>query len=94
MSLRTLVQVTQDLGIDMAIPVSVKLGELGNVFQRIVNAGQQPHLSIPETEASRYRKHCQLVFKSSLMAVSGISLVSFFFFAFSPTVGKFSALLY
>ncbi|CAA7401611.1 unnamed protein product [Spirodela intermedia] len=63
-------RVTQDLGIEMPIPVSTKLGEFTNVFQRIIGAAQHPHLSIPETEAGKYRKQCQLVFKSTLMAVS------------------------
>ncbi|XP_078444372.1 MIRO-related GTP-ase 1 [Wolffia australiana] len=69
-------RVTQDLGIEMAIPVSMKLGELTNVFQRIISSAECPHLGIPETEAGKYRKHCQLVLKSSLMAVSvGAALV-------------------
>uniref|UniRef100_A0A1D1Y008 Mitochondrial Rho GTPase n=1 Tax=Anthurium amnicola TaxID=1678845 RepID=A0A1D1Y008_9ARAE len=60
----------QDMGLETPIPVSVKLAEFNNVFQRIMNAAQHPHLSIPETEAGKYRKHCRQLFKSSLVVIS------------------------
>ncbi|MQM18320.1 hypothetical protein Taro_051309 [Colocasia esculenta] len=63
-------RVSQDMGIETPIPVSMKLSEFNNVFQRIINAAQHPHLSIPETEAGKYRKQCRQLFTSSLMAIS------------------------
>ncbi|EMS67255.1 Mitochondrial Rho GTPase 1 [Triticum urartu] len=47
-------RVSQDMGIETPIPISVKLKDLNSIFCRIVHAAQRPHLSIPETEADHY----------------------------------------
>ncbi|CAA3028311.1 mitochondrial Rho GTPase 1 [Olea europaea subsp. europaea] len=49
----------------------MKERDLNNVFSKIVNAAEKPHLSFPETDAGRTRKrYCQLV-NHSLIFVSG-----------------------
>ncbi|CAH9073685.1 unnamed protein product [Cuscuta epithymum] len=63
-------RVSQDMGIEAPIPISSKLGDFSNLFQRIVNAAERPHLSIPETEAGRSRKQYHRLINRSLMFVS------------------------
>lgn len=63
-------RVSQDMGIEAPIPISSKLGDFNNVFRRIVHAAEHPHLSIPETEAGRSRKHYHRLVNRSLMFVS------------------------
>ncbi|XP_059652447.1 mitochondrial Rho GTPase 1-like [Cornus florida] len=63
-------RVSQDMGIEAPIPISTKLGDFNNVFRRIVTAAEHPHLSIPETEAGRSRKHYHRLINRSLMFVS------------------------
>ncbi|VFQ69088.1 unnamed protein product [Cuscuta campestris] len=63
-------RVSQDMGIEAPIPISAKLGDFSNLFQRIVNAAERPHLSIPETEAGRSRKQYHRLVNRSLMFVS------------------------
>ncbi|KAF8401667.1 hypothetical protein HHK36_012613 [Tetracentron sinense] len=62
--------VSQNMGIEAPIPVSLKLGDLNNVFRRIVSVAEHPHLSIPETEAGRNRKQYHRLVNRSLMFVS------------------------
>jgi hypothetical protein len=64
-------QVSQDMGIEIPIPISVRLRDLNNIFPRIVHTAQQPHLSIPETEAGKTRRQYRQLLNSSLMVVSG-----------------------
>lgn len=61
------------MGIDAPITISTKLGDLNNVFRKIVIAAEHPHLSIPETEAGKRRKQYNRLINRSLMFVSGIS---------------------
>lgn len=63
-------RVSQDMGIETPIPISVKLRDLNNIFCRIVYAAQQPHLSIPETEAGKTRRQYRQLLNRSLMVVS------------------------
>lgn len=49
----------------------MKLGEIGNLFRRIVDAAQRPHLNIPETEQGRIRKHYRRLIKRSLTVAAG-----------------------
>ncbi|KAK1410736.1 hypothetical protein QVD17_37275 [Tagetes erecta] len=63
-------RVSQDMGIEAPIPISTKLGDFNNVYRRIVRAAEHPHLSIPETEAGKTRKHYHRVLNRSLMVVS------------------------
>ncbi|KAL6636691.1 hypothetical protein ACP70R_024263 [Stipagrostis hirtigluma subsp. patula] len=63
-------RVSQDMGIEMPIPISVRLRDLNNIFCRIVHAAQQPHLSIPETEAGKTRRQYRQLLNRSLMVVS------------------------
>ncbi|KAL5068726.1 hypothetical protein RYX36_019613 [Vicia faba] len=64
------IRVSQDMGVEAPIPISVKLGDFNNVFHRIVKAAEHPHLSIPETEAGKNRKHYNKLIGRSLMCVS------------------------
>ncbi|XP_027366750.1 mitochondrial Rho GTPase 1 isoform X5 [Abrus precatorius] len=69
------VKVTQELGIEAPIHVSMKLGDSSNVYHKIVNTAEHPHLSIPETENSRKRKqHHQLLHHSLIFALVGAAL--------------------
>lgn len=63
-------RVSQDMGIETPIPVSMKVRDFNGLFQRIVTAAEQPHLSIPETEARKYRKQYQQLLNRSLICVS------------------------
>lgn len=63
-------RVSQDMGIETPIPVSMKLRDYNNLFCRIITAAQHPHLSIPETEAGRNRKQYRKLVNRSLMFVS------------------------
>ncbi|RRT72982.1 hypothetical protein B296_00018944, partial [Ensete ventricosum] len=65
------VLVSQDMGIETPIPISMKLRDHNDVFRRIVSAAQQPHLSIPETEAGKSRKQYRP--SSALATISGAS---------------------
>ena len=65
------------MGIEAPIPISTKLGDLNNVFRRIVSAAEHPHLSIPETEAGRSRKQYHRLINRSLMFVSGMTSLEF-----------------
>ncbi|MCL7027538.1 hypothetical protein MKW94_022805 [Papaver nudicaule] len=58
------------MGIEAPIPVSMLLGDLSNVYRRIISAAEHPHLSIPETEAGRNRKQYRQLVSRSLMFVS------------------------
>ena len=72
-----LVQVCTDMGVEAPIPVSMKLGDIGNLFRRIVDAAQRPHLSIPETEAGRSHKHYRRLIQRSLTVAAGMSCIVF-----------------
>ncbi|KAK2640454.1 hypothetical protein Ddye_028249 [Dipteronia dyeriana] len=63
-------RVSQDMGIEFPIPISSRLGDFNNIFRRIVRAAEQPHLSIPETEAGKSRKQYHRLINRSLMVVS------------------------
>lgn len=62
------------MGVEAPIPMSIKLGDFNNVFRKIVSAAEHPHLSIPETEAGRTRKHYNRLINRSLMFVSGMTV--------------------
>ncbi|CAL1393504.1 unnamed protein product [Linum trigynum] len=70
MAIQETTRVTQDLGIEAPIPISSRMGDTNNVFRRIVNAAEHPHLSIPETEAGKSRKQYHRLVNRSLMFVS------------------------
>lgn len=56
---------------DAPIPVSAKERDMNNVFSRIINAAEHPHLSVPETDLSRNRKRYRQLVTSTLMCLSG-----------------------
>ncbi|KAI3862234.1 hypothetical protein MKX03_035132 [Papaver bracteatum] len=70
LSIQNSTRISQDMGIEAPIPVSMQLGDLSNVFRRIISAAEHPHLSIPETEAGRNRKQYRQFVNRSLMFVS------------------------
>lgn len=63
-------RVSQDMGVESPITVSMKLGDISNLFRRIINVAQRPHLSIPETEAGKTHKQYRRLVNRSLMFVS------------------------
>ncbi|KAF9682874.1 hypothetical protein SADUNF_Sadunf05G0153400 [Salix dunnii] len=69
-SVQNSVRVCQELGIGASIPVSSKLGDLNNVFCRILSAAEHPHLNIPETVAGREHKQFRQLFNHSLLFMS------------------------
>lgn len=69
---RIVLQMTQDMGIEPPVSISSKLGDFNNLFRKILTAAQHPHLSIPETEAGKSRKHYHRLINRSLMAVSSM----------------------
>ncbi|KAL2323554.1 hypothetical protein Fmac_027933 [Flemingia macrophylla] len=67
------VKVTQQLGMEAPIHVSMKLGDTSNVYNKIVNAAEHPHLSIPESEIARKKKqHNHLLHHSLTFALAGL----------------------
>ncbi|EEF41714.1 rac-GTP binding protein, putative [Ricinus communis] len=70
MAVQDSVAVCQELGIEAPIPVSTKLGEMNNVFCRILSAAVRPHLNIPETESGRRRKVFRQLVNHSLIFMS------------------------
>lgn len=63
------------MGIDAPVHISVKERDLNNVFYRIVNAAEHPHLNIPETEVGRSKKLHRHLVNRSLMFVSRMFLL-------------------
>ncbi|KAL4572057.1 hypothetical protein LXL04_018826 [Taraxacum kok-saghyz] len=56
--------------IDAPIRISVKEKDMNDVFMRIVNAAERCHLSVPETEHGRNKKHYQQLLNRSLVFAS------------------------
>ncbi|KAL1551030.1 Mitochondrial Rho GTPase 1 [Salvia divinorum] len=63
-------RVSQDMGIEAPIPLSTKLGDFSNIFDRVVRAAEHPHLSIPETSAGKSRKQYHRLLNRSLVFIS------------------------
>lgn len=64
------------MGLETPIPVSLKLGDNNNLFRRIVEAAQRPHLSIPETEVGKSTKqHRHQIQRSVGFAILGATLI-------------------
>ncbi|KAL4202443.1 hypothetical protein AMTRI_Chr02g221090 [Amborella trichopoda] len=68
-------RVSQDMGIEAPITVSMRLGDVNNLFRRIINAAQHPHLSIPETEAGRNRKQYRRLVNRFMFVSVGAGVV-------------------
>lgn len=62
------------MGLEVPISVSMKLGDINNLFRRIVEVAQRPHLSIPETELRKNTKQHQKLFQRSLSIAVGMFL--------------------
>ncbi|PNX96152.1 mitochondrial rho GTPase 1-like protein, partial [Trifolium pratense] len=62
--------VSQDTREEAPMSISVKLGDIHNIFHRIVTAAEHPHLSIPKIEAGITRKLYHKLIDRSLMLVS------------------------
>ena len=67
-----LIQVCQDLGMEAPISVSMKLGDICNIYRRIVDAAQRPHMSIPITEAGKSYQNYKRIVNRSLVVLSGL----------------------
>jgi len=63
-------RVCTEMGVDAPISVSIKLGDIGNLFRRIIDAAQRPHLSTPETEQGRTQKHRRSLIRQYLTVVA------------------------
>lgn len=59
------------MGIDTPIPISVKERDVNDVFSRIINAAEHPHLSVPETDIGRSQKRYRKLVNRALMCLSG-----------------------
>ncbi|WCJ21523.1 Mitochondrial Rho GTPase 1 [Euphorbia peplus] len=70
MALHESIVVCQEFGIEPPTPVSAKLGDMRNVFSRIVSAAGHPHLNIPETPTGRKRKYFRQLVSHSLLFMS------------------------
>ncbi|KAL5068217.1 hypothetical protein RYX36_019104 [Vicia faba] len=67
-------KVAQELKIDAPIRVSMRSGDSNDVYSKIVNAAEHPHLSIPETEFVRKRKQQQQLLHSFIFALAGAAM--------------------
>ncbi|CAN1784021.1 Mitochondrial Rho GTPase 1 [Linum perenne] len=70
MAIQESTRVTQDMGIQAPIPISSRMSDTFDIFSKIINAAEHPHLSIPETEAGKSRKQYHRIMNRSLMFVS------------------------
>ncbi|GLT52741.1 hypothetical protein SLA2020_260630 [Shorea laevis] len=70
MALQNAARVTQQMGMDAPISISVKLRDSKSLFSKIVSTAEHPHVSIPETETGKKRKQRRDLVQSSLMFVS------------------------
>ncbi|CAN1247018.1 Mitochondrial Rho GTPase 2, partial [Linum grandiflorum] len=71
MALQDSLKVCRDLGIEAPVAVSMKSGDLNDLYGRILIAAESPHLNIPETETGRKRKSFRRLVNNSLLFVSG-----------------------
>ncbi|KAF8387967.1 hypothetical protein HHK36_026633 [Tetracentron sinense] len=85
-------EVSQDMRIEEPIPVSMALGNINNVFRRIMSAAQHPHLGIPTIKAWRNRKRNHRLVNRSPIFVSAMladlrnkNLFSYFFSLFASS---------
>lgn len=62
------------MGIDAPVHVSAKERDVNNVFLRIINAAEHPHLNVPETEEGRCKKRYRNVVNHSLIFISSMFL--------------------
>lgn len=65
------------MGIDAPIPISVRDRDMNDVFSRIVNAAQQPHLNVPETDHGRSQKQYRKLVNRALMCLSGTLILQY-----------------
>ncbi|KAF7119925.1 hypothetical protein RHSIM_Rhsim13G0024400 [Rhododendron simsii] len=70
MAIKDSAKISQDVRIGAPIHLSVKERDLNSIFIRIVNAATHPHLSVPETEIGRTKKHYRQLVNRSLVLVS------------------------
>ncbi|KAJ7972803.1 Mitochondrial Rho GTPase [Quillaja saponaria] len=81
------VKVTQELGIESPLRISMKSGNSETVYSSIISAAEHPHLGIPETEIGRKQKqyhqfmHHSLLFFSVGAAVAVVGLAAFHTYA-------------
>jgi len=86
----TCMQICTTMGLEVPISVSMKLGDINNLFRRIIEAAQRPHLSIPETELGKSTKQHQKLIQRSL----GIAVGSYLSLASSQIEHSFFPSLY
>jgi Ras family protein T1 len=77
MSVQESDRVCMELGIDIPVSLSMKLGEPNSLFSRIVSTAENPHMSIPETESGRRSRNIRQLVNSSLLFVSVGTAVGF-----------------
>lgn len=65
--------------IDAPIRMSVKENDTNDAFLRIVNAAERCHLSVPETEHGRNKKHYQQLVNRSLVIASGMPITMYIY---------------
>ncbi|KAJ0089407.1 hypothetical protein Patl1_32953 [Pistacia atlantica] len=55
-TLKDSAMVSQEMGIEPPIHISMKVGDSNNLFSRVVRAAKHPHLNIPETQVGKSKK--------------------------------------
>ncbi|AES96214.1 mitochondrial Rho GTPase 1 [Medicago truncatula] len=70
MAIQETTMVSQYIGVEAPMPISVKLGDSNNIFHQIVTAAEHPHLNIPKTEGRKTCKQYHRLIDRSLMFVS------------------------
>lgn len=83
-----------DLGIDVPVSLSMKLGDPNSIFSRIVSTAENPHSSIPETPSGRRSKNIRQLVNSSLLFVSGSSLRNLYFHYGVKPLNQLNLLVY
>ncbi|CAN6467894.1 unnamed protein product [Victoria cruziana] len=73
-SIENTTKVSQAMGIEAPITISVKMGDANNLLHFIIDAAQHPHLRIPETEAGRNQKLNRKYISHSLIFASAVAV--------------------
>nr|GEX61043.1 mitochondrial Rho GTPase [Tanacetum cinerariifolium] len=70
MEIKETKMISQTMKIGAPLHISIKENKMNSVFRKIVNAAEQCHLNIPETEQGRNKKHYQRLVNRSLIVAS------------------------
>eukprot|EP00897_Mesotaenium_endlicherianum_P008582 jgi/Mesen1/7752/ME000407S06972 len=69
-------KVCADMGLEPAVPVSVRMGDTGELWHRLIGAALRPHLHIPEAATQRSNRQTrELVRQSLIITTVGTAVV-------------------